>query len=427
MFYKKKFKAVQIVCQAEKSNEHHMLNPSAGKQWINPSKRLVDKAIDRWTCNNLRADNTSVVTVMLDPPGPPRAHVLKRQRELLAGSNLTSESGSMALVTNQCPTEDPLPSSTTPPAASASKNASLSIISRSILIISKNSKMFRFFARTTALDEFFSNLTNVFCNHRFPNAAKLTERNLASEAATPKKVLYDFQPGQLSRLTNSSRVLSRSDTTTLSEAFGDFTALPTSNRLIQCNEISSSDDKNRLKRNVKKVPTAEKDSPRLSRELSALKLDSPVAAAAASEITRGRTRSASASNSDTENEAPPPTPPAKKRPSAPVKNNSPVKSRNLIQMLKNPHFIRSKEAKVNKSASVVITAASVSRVTSSPSTVMSLRPRTSGTTPIRKRKSKVCLFEELPGPQFAAKSPKIVNSKPVMTRSRKARVLQLKK
>ena len=41
-----------------------MLNPSGGRQWINPSKRLVDKAIDRWVSNNLRADNTSVVTGM---------------------------------------------------------------------------------------------------------------------------------------------------------------------------------------------------------------------------------------------------------------------------------------------------------------------------------------------------------------------------
>jgi protein phosphatase 1D len=57
------------VCQAEKSNEQHMLFPSSGRQWINPSKRLVDRAIERWNGQNLRADNTSVVTVMLDPPG----------------------------------------------------------------------------------------------------------------------------------------------------------------------------------------------------------------------------------------------------------------------------------------------------------------------------------------------------------------------
>ena len=85
--------AVAHVCQAERSNEQHMLYPhnnvingssvpTSGRQWINPSKYLVDRAIERWQGNNLRADNTSIVTVMLDPPGPPRAQVLKRQREL---------------------------------------------------------------------------------------------------------------------------------------------------------------------------------------------------------------------------------------------------------------------------------------------------------------------------------------------------------
>jgi hypothetical protein len=40
--------AVLHVCQAEKSNEQHMLYPQSGRQWINPSKRLVDRAIERW-------------------------------------------------------------------------------------------------------------------------------------------------------------------------------------------------------------------------------------------------------------------------------------------------------------------------------------------------------------------------------------------
>lgn len=51
---------------------------SGGHTWVNPSKRLVDIALDRWKSFKLRADNTSIVTVMLDPPGPPRAQVLKR-------------------------------------------------------------------------------------------------------------------------------------------------------------------------------------------------------------------------------------------------------------------------------------------------------------------------------------------------------------
>ena len=66
---------------AERNNEEHMLDPQGGHTWINPSKKLVDLAIDRWTSCNLRADNTSVVTVMLDPPGPPRAQVLRKKRE----------------------------------------------------------------------------------------------------------------------------------------------------------------------------------------------------------------------------------------------------------------------------------------------------------------------------------------------------------
>ena len=39
----------------------------------------------------LRADNTSVVVVMLDPPGPPRAQVLRRQKELQRGGTNTAK------------------------------------------------------------------------------------------------------------------------------------------------------------------------------------------------------------------------------------------------------------------------------------------------------------------------------------------------
>lgn len=38
----------------------------------------MDRALDRWSATRLRADNTSVVTLMLDPPGPPRAQVGNR-------------------------------------------------------------------------------------------------------------------------------------------------------------------------------------------------------------------------------------------------------------------------------------------------------------------------------------------------------------
>lgn len=99
--------AISSVCAAEKTNEHHMMAPVEGRTcWINPSKQLVDCAVDRWATTKLRADNTSVVTVMLDPPGPPRAQVLKTRKRELAALNSGRElpvpglSGSVALVTN---------------------------------------------------------------------------------------------------------------------------------------------------------------------------------------------------------------------------------------------------------------------------------------------------------------------------------------
>ena len=100
--------AISSVCAAEKTNEQHMLAPVEGRTgWINPSKQLVDCAVDRWNGSKLRADNTSVVTVMLDPPGPPRAQVLKTRKRELAALNAGKElptvpgvRGSVALVTN---------------------------------------------------------------------------------------------------------------------------------------------------------------------------------------------------------------------------------------------------------------------------------------------------------------------------------------
>ena len=85
--------AVQSVFEAERNNEQHMIDPNGGHTWINPSKKLVDLAIERWNVCNLRADNTSVVTVMLDPPGPPRAQVLRKmhQNQAAAVSTMTTE------------------------------------------------------------------------------------------------------------------------------------------------------------------------------------------------------------------------------------------------------------------------------------------------------------------------------------------------
>ncbi|GFQ99978.1 protein phosphatase 1D [Trichonephila clavata] len=76
--------AVKIVQSAEEENERIILDGGkangTGKQPNNPSKLLVDAALRHWFDLGMRADNTSVVTVMLDPPGPPKSEVLLRQR-----------------------------------------------------------------------------------------------------------------------------------------------------------------------------------------------------------------------------------------------------------------------------------------------------------------------------------------------------------
>ncbi|XP_015510529.2 uncharacterized protein LOC107217489 [Neodiprion lecontei] len=79
--------AVSIVQNAERHNEKHLIaSQQTGnghtdiQMWINPSKSLVDRALERWSSTRLRADNTSVVTLMLDPPGPSRTEVLLGQK-----------------------------------------------------------------------------------------------------------------------------------------------------------------------------------------------------------------------------------------------------------------------------------------------------------------------------------------------------------
>jgi len=378
--------AVDEVCSVEKSNEQHMLNPNSGKQWINPSKRLVDRAISQWHIQSLRPDNTSVVTVMLDPPGPPRAQVLKRQREMLNASG-TPERGSMALVTNQEEPEQP----------QRSAPAGLSIISR------------------------------------FPNAANLRERNLAEasgSSASNSRVLHDFQPrgsASLCRLSTSTKMVGQADSTASdpeddSSSCATTVPVPNSdNENIQCNEVSSSEDLAKTPSRKLKKAASTALTPKLSRELSALQLDRR--AQENTPKTRSRARSTSESHSDTENEAP------KAQMSSGAKKKIEMLEQDLSQnnlLLKNnPHFLRSKEAKVKKSTSCTVPASNIQA--SSPTTVMSLRPRPQATpsaeTPSRKRKQ-----EDLAS--TSCKSPKmmpIINTKPVMTRSRTARVLTLKK
>ena len=374
-----------------------MLNPSCGRQWINPSKRLVDKAIDRWNFNNLRADNTSVVTVMLDPPGPPRAQVLKKQREQLAANVVTSERGSVALVTNQeAPNSNP------------ESRPGFSIISR------------------------------------FPNASNLRERNL-NETASTSKVLHDFQRGPLSRLSNSTKLANNKVTSTteneenLERKISDASTLvinPENSEKIQCNEISSSEDEDEERRNTVEM------TPKLSRELSALQLSSsawsPGSGSGGRSRSRTRTGSQSDNESDTENEAPRIN--EKKRQDLNIgenkfSHNKPETEEEII----NPHFLRSREAKIKKAATVHLSHLSGS--SSSPTTVMSLRPRpqsmvssagSATASPNRKRKPENLFSQNSLNGGVVCKSPKLMptviqSAKPVMTRSRTARVLHLKK
>ena len=198
-------------------------------------------------------------------------------------------------------------------------------------------------------------------------------------------------------------------------------------------------------------------TPKLSRELSALQLSPEQNIAGLSSSRRGgRTRSASeshnSSNSDTENETPMTNNLKRGKTLPDMKSNIEMteetvsvnnSSRKLMLKKNNPHFLRSKEAKVKKTGDSLNLPLNFEATTvaanagASPTTVMSLRPRPqipvvtpSGVN--RKRKS------ELPPPLISAencsetpsKSPRIVtvmSSKPVMTRTRTARVLQLKK
>lgn len=70
--------AVEIVHAAEMENIRIALE--GGCDWKNPSKMLVNEALVRWSKSNMKADNTSVVIIMLDPPGPPKRDVLRSMK-----------------------------------------------------------------------------------------------------------------------------------------------------------------------------------------------------------------------------------------------------------------------------------------------------------------------------------------------------------
>lgn len=68
--------AVDNVRMSDQINERSAYEGES-HEWINPSKNLVDKALERWSTKKMRADNTSVVIIMFDPPGPPKRDLLK--------------------------------------------------------------------------------------------------------------------------------------------------------------------------------------------------------------------------------------------------------------------------------------------------------------------------------------------------------------
>ncbi|XP_059478781.1 protein phosphatase 1D-like [Neocloeon triangulifer] len=76
--------AVQIVQQTERFNES--CYEESQESWINPSHCLVERALQQWANLRMRADNTSVVTLMLDPPGPPRFQVRQQKGRLATTS-----------------------------------------------------------------------------------------------------------------------------------------------------------------------------------------------------------------------------------------------------------------------------------------------------------------------------------------------------
>jgi len=244
--------AVNSVRLAEKNNEKHMLEGVSGGQWLNPSKQLVDQAVERWRACKLRADNTSVVVVMLDPPGPPRAQVLRRQRDAAKGIHQPKKQA--------CNNTDAPP---LPPKPVAKPNKGLAIISR------------------------------------FPNSKK-------PEEASGKNLVTSKEDGSTSTGTpnkvadGSSRIVhdsAKTEPTKVSVAkpmkSEDFPSVPaisatepeatsssstTSESDIQVNEITSSDTDSPTP--ATKSQSAPKAVPRksLSRELASLALSSPAPA-----------------------------------------------------------------------------------------------------------------------------------------------------
>jgi len=228
--------AVNSVRAAERNNEAHMLEggEKGGKQWQNPSKRLVDLAVERWKVCKLRADNTSVVVVMLDPPGPPRAQVLRRQRDAAKAV----QPKKMACSNSDAPPLPPKPKAVVAPTAtSTSASKGLAIISRF-----PNSKK----------PEEASGKNLVTSKPEEQPGGRIVHDNIKTE---PTKVVAD-RP-LVATPQPSSTLATEPDAT------------------LQVNEISSSEPADGRMFSCGLPPAAPRPRKSLSRELASLAIDSP--------------------------------------------------------------------------------------------------------------------------------------------------------
>jgi len=250
--------AVNSVRLAEKNNEKHMLEGVAGGQWLNPSKQLVDQAVDRWRACKLRADNTSVVVVMLDPPGPPRAQVLRRQRDAAKGIHPPKKQA--------CNNTDAPP---LPPKPAAKPNKGLAIISRF-----PNSKKPEEASGKNLVTSKEEGSTPTSCklaeSSRIVHDSAKTEPTKVS-VAKPNRPDDPTVPAVLKAAPES---VAEPEPSTSSSSSTSSTSEPD----IQVNEVSSSDTES--PNPLTKSQSVPKVAPRksLSRELASLALSSPVPA-----------------------------------------------------------------------------------------------------------------------------------------------------
>merc|ERR1711899_641924 len=409
--------AIEEVFASERNNEKHMIDPQGGHTWVNPSKRLVDIALERWNSFKLRADNTSIVTVMLDPPGPPRAQVLKsRKRELAAlnaGRSLPNPlqpgtRGVMALVTNTTP-DDPRPDPE--PSVEASKPR-VSIISR------------------------------------FPNSSSDSPgQNLSSsppaatEQGSARTPLHDFQSASEPASCSSTR-----PSTPPSPA-----SLSSTDNTVQCNEISSSEDSspNRLSSEAAAVQPEASSTilPSTSNAASrnpAKDTRRSLKNSSLPSTRSSRSRALSESTSDAENDASAGQSSRKKLRTASSKpTETPLvdveqrchELNAKIEMMERK--VASKTALLSREVSSLKTKLVGSgreagnhylRSTTEGPRLRNRTPTTNPRTPLSCSKRKRAAVTALEGETPVGKSARTVASqKPVVTRSRRARVLRLKK